>query len=280
MRAAVEVAERHGVLCGEPVVLRNGSNVLVHLTPTPIVARVAAVTARVRPDVAVTLAKDLALAEWLAGEGAPVAPPSGELPAGPHHHSGRCLTFWTFVAHDREHVFRPAEVGPLLADLHALLRGYPGELPTVPPLDVPDVLAMLRSAGAWSLSERDRVALTTDADRVTDELLTAAPESVPLHGDAHPGNLLSTPTGPVWTDFEDAWRGPIGWDLACLAGTGRLDGWAAVASYPGAPDRAALAPFVAARRLQYLAWSLAFLERFPTPQRHADVAARLAAWRG
>src|SRR2546423_1704971 len=31
-----------------------------------------------------------------------------------------------------------------------------------------------------------------------------------LHGDAHPGNLLSTPDGLVWNDFEDAWRGPLG----------------------------------------------------------------------
>jgi Ser/Thr protein kinase RdoA (MazF antagonist) len=279
VRAAVAVAARHGVRCADPVVLRDGSNVLVHLRPTPVVARVAALTALVRPAVAATLAKDLGIAGWLAARGVPVAPPSAELPAGPHHHDGRCLTFWTFVEHDPRHVFRPGEVGPLLAELHAELRGYPGELPALPPLDVPDVLAALRSVGSRSLPEHDRAALAADAVRVTGELLAATDESVPLHGDAHPGNLLSTPAGPVWTDFEDSWRGPIGWDLACLAGTGRLDGWAAVASYPGAPERAALAPFVAARQVQSLAWSLVFAERFPTPERQASVAAQLAAWR-
>jgi hypothetical protein len=279
VRAAVEVAAEHGVVCTDPVVLKDGANVLVHLAPAPVVARVGGLTALVRTEVAATLAKDVALAGWLAGRGAPVVSPSRLLLVGPHQHLGRTLTFWTYVAHEPDHVYRPAEVGPLLADLHGVLRDYPGELPGVPPMDVPEVVAFLRSVGDPVASDDDLVMLARDAVRISDELLAAGSKSVPLHGDAHPGNLLYTPTGPVWTDFEDAWRGPIGWDLACLAGTGRLDGWAAVASYPDAPDRAALAPSLAARQLQGLAWSLVFLWRFRTPDRLADVRARLAAWR-
>lgn len=244
---------------------------LVHLAPAPVVARVGGLTASVRPDVAATLAKDLALAGWLAARGAPVVSPSDELPTGPHERGGHWLTFWTYVAHERDHVFRPAEVGPLLADLHTVLRDYPGDLPAGPPLDVPDVLAFLRSVGDTTVSDANAERLADAAIRVTAGL--AGQRAVPLHGDAHPGNLLATATGPVWTDFEDAWRGPIGWDLACLAGTRRLDGWAAVASYPAAPGRAALGPAVAARGVQRLAWSLVFRHHFPTPERAADVAA-------
>lgn len=278
MRAAVTVARRHGLRHVEPVVLRDHANLLVHLAPAPVVARVGALTAEVRPHVAATLAKDVALAGWLAARGAPVVAPSAEVPPGPHHHAGRCLTFWTYVPHEPEHTYRPTEVGPLLADLHAESRDYPGELPDVPPIDLSGVLAFLRAAGSRVVSDREAAALLADAERVTAELRAACPDSVPLHGDGHPGNLLWTPDGPLWTDFEDAWRGPVGWDLACLAGTGRLDGWAAVAGYPGAPDRAALAPAVAARRLQHLGWSLAVAERFP--DRRSDADARLAAWRG
>ena len=36
------------------------------------------------------------------------------------------------------------------------------------------------------------------------------------HGDAHPGNLLLTRSGLVWTDFEDACLGPREHDIACL----------------------------------------------------------------
>lgn len=277
VRAAVAVAERHGLRRTEPVVLRDASNLLVHLAPAPVVARVGALTAEVRPHVAATLAKDVGLAGWLAARGAPVVAPSAELPPGRHRHAGHTLTFWTYVAHDRDHGYLPAEVGPLLAALHAELRDYPGPLPDVPPLDTADVLAFLRAVGSRSLSDRDAAALLAAADRVVADLRASTPEAVPLHGDAHPGNLLWTADGPLWTDFEDAWRGPIGWDLACLAGTGRLDGWAAVAGYPDAPHRAALTPAVAARELQHLGWSLVFAERFP--DRRAEAAARLAAWR-
>lgn len=278
VRAAVGVAAAHGVVGVEPVVLRDGSNVLVHLAPAPVVARVAGLTALVRPNVAATLAKDLALAAHLVDRGAPVVAPSRELPPGPHRWRDRSLTFWTYLPHDPGHVFRPAEIGPLLADLHAELRDYPGALPGVPPLDVSEVLAFLDGdSGEGLLTSADAAALAEDAATLSERLTSGF--RVPLHGDAHPGNLMYTAHGPVWTDFEDAWRGPIGWDLACLAQTGRLDGWAAVAGYPDAPDPAHLADCVAARRVQGIVWSLVFLRRFPGPGRRADALAGLAAWR-
>jgi hypothetical protein len=275
VRAAVKVAAGHGVSCADPIVLRNGSNVLVHLAPTPVVARVASLTALIRPHVSATLAKDLAMAGYLAGRGAPVVAPSGELPVGPHQCDGHSLTFWTYVEHERDHVFQPAEVGPLLADLHAELRDFPGELPAAPPLDVPEILAFLDAEPL--LSDDDAAALIEDATRLTGTLATMT--AVPLHGDAHPGNLMYTARGPVWTDFEDAWRGPIEWDLACLSETGRLDGRAAVTGYPGAPSEQALAPCVAARRVQSIVWSLVFLRCFPDPAREADFLRRLARYR-
>ncbi|HEX3589893.1 MAG TPA: phosphotransferase [Pseudonocardiaceae bacterium] len=249
------------------MVLKNGANVLVHLAPAPVVARVAGLTGEVRPSVGRTLAKDVALAGWLADQGVPVVAPSAWLPPGPHEFAGRTLTFWTYVAHDPGHVFAPAEMGPLLADLHGVLRGYPGELPEVPPLDVADVLRFLASPPPFA------AALADDAMKITSSV--AGPVQA-LHGDAHPGNVLYTAAGPVWNDFEDAWRGPLGWDLACLARTGRLDGWAAVAGYPSAVG---LSWGVAARRVQSIAWSLVFQERFPSAERAADLARQVAEWR-
>lgn len=266
MSAAVSVAARHGVHAADPVVLRNGANVLVHLAPAPVVARVAGLTGEVRSSVGRTLAKDVALAGWLADQGAPVVAPSALVPPGPHEFGGRTLTFWTYVAHDPGHVFSPASMGPLLADLHGVLRGYPGELPVVPPLDVADVLRFLASPPPFAVD------LVSDATKITSSI--AGPVQA-LHGDAHPGNVLYTAAGPVWNDFEDAWRGPLGWDLACLARTGRLDGAAAVAGYPAAVD---LPWGMAARRVQSIAWSLVFQERFPSVERAADLDRRIAEW--
>ena len=47
--AAVKVAAGLGVPGREPVVLADGANVVVHLSPAPVVAKVAASTTEVRP---------------------------------------------------------------------------------------------------------------------------------------------------------------------------------------------------------------------------------------
>src|SRR3954451_18502571 len=49
MRAALAVAEALGLRVGAPAVLHDGSNLLVHLRPAPVVARVPTVTGMVRP---------------------------------------------------------------------------------------------------------------------------------------------------------------------------------------------------------------------------------------
>src|SRR3712207_2885002 len=96
LRAAVEVAEEAGLRFDQPVVLHEGSSLLVHLRPAPVVARVALLTAAVRAGEA-WYAREVAVARHLADAGAPVVAPSDELPAGPHAHGGCTLTFWEYA---------------------------------------------------------------------------------------------------------------------------------------------------------------------------------------
>lgn len=273
VRAACALAARFGVRSDAPVLLSNGSNVVVHLAPAPVVARVATLTAAVRPYVATNLATDLAMAGYLTEQGLPVVPPSRELPPGPHRANDRTITFWTYVPHTPQHSWEPHDIGPRLADLHAAMRDFPGELPTFPPIEAREIVAFLRTVdGLGSLGEDDVARLVADSDTIGREL--AAAEVLPVHGDAHPGNLLYTPNGPVWTDFEDAWRGPIGWDLACLELTSKLDGRAAVAGYPGPRSDPTS---VAGRRLAELVWGMVFRWRFPS-DRWRDLDRDIRAW--
>jgi thiamine kinase-like enzyme len=83
----------------------------------------------------------------------------------------------------------------------------------------------------------------------------------PLHGDPHPRNLLTTAGGDVlWNDFEDAFRGPLEWDLGILLRTAALDGAAALGAYVdragGRPDPDLLAACVRLRDWQALCWTL------------------------
>ena len=54
----------------------------------------------------------------------------------------------------------------------------------------------------------------------------------PLHGDVHGNNLVVGRDGPVWIDFENACRGPVGRDLGMFPW---FDDGAAVEAY-GAVD--------------------------------------------
>lgn len=244
--AAVAVAGTHGLAVADPVVLHDGVNAVVHLRPAPVVARIATLTPLLRPAVGRPFAREVGLAGALAAAGAPVVPPSDLLPAGPHEHDGLTLSFWRHVEvlPDRP---TPAVAGAALGELQAaladVLPGWDG-----PPLDTPlDDLAVFADRGPGLGAAPDLVARVGElVERLRPGL--TGPVGF-LHGDAHPGNLLATPAGWRWTDLEDSCRGPLGWDLACLRTTSRLDGRAALDALPVPVDDDTLSPFVHLRRL-------------------------------
>ncbi|MCP2247155.1 Thiamine kinase [Lentzea aerocolonigenes] len=226
----MSLAASHGVACTDPVVLKDGSNVIVHLRPAPVVARIAARTALVRPEVASHFARDLSVSAFLAARGVPVVTPSAELPAGPHTHDGFVMSFSTYVPHDPSVELSRPDVLKLLPELHAELRLYEGDLPVRGPLDdVENTLEYLGGLGVPDLEpfreRHEELVASWDAHHR---------DVQPLHGDSHYGNVLMTASGPVWLDFEDTWRGPIAWDLACLAGArGKEAAQRAVETYGG-----------------------------------------------
>jgi hypothetical protein len=81
----VSIARRFGTDVTEPIVLHASNNVVVHLSPSPIVAKVTTASER--------LAHELAVAEHLAAEGAPTAEPSSDLPLKVHRYGGLAATF-------------------------------------------------------------------------------------------------------------------------------------------------------------------------------------------
>jgi hypothetical protein len=271
--AAVAVARGFGLRDPDPVVLANGSNVLVHLRPFPVVARVATLTAELRPGVAAWLARDIEVAAFAAEHGVPVVPPSVDPPPGPHVREGLVLTFFQYVPHDPGRRPAPEEVGRALAALHGALRDYCGELPASGPVDdlwrILDTLERERILAAGELS-----ALRADLAGLAAEVLALPGRA--LHGDAHPGNVLMTPDGLVWNDFEDTWRGPAAWDLACLATTDHLDGMAALAAYPELPPAPEIDVCVQLRTLFGVAWRFVLDRRIPG--RAPDAREHLDRW--
>jgi streptomycin 6-kinase len=259
LRAAVAVAEEHGLRFSRPVVLRDLSNLLVHLAPAPVVARVSTATSVMRPGDA-WLAREVAVASHLAALGAPVVPPSGELAPGPHHHDGLVLTFWDLADEVRLPV-DAAAAGRALRMCHDALADFPGDLPEHSAFaEAHGVLERLTVSG--SIGAADAAMLRRTAERVADRIAAFALPLQAVHGDAHLGNVLSTRSGPVWIDWEDTFRGPVAWDLACLHASARIFGRdapsvaAAQAGYGRGADPQVLDVLVEARAFQVALWTL------------------------
>lgn len=247
VRAAQTVTARLGLPGHEPEVLHERSNVLVRLGP--LVARVPATTRLLRPEPAPWLARDVALSQYLTDRGVLVVSPATDPPAGPHFADGLPVTLWHHTPHDPAVRYAPDVVARSLAEVHAALRGYPGELPRRGPLSELEELL-----GRFDLDPR----LRAEAARIEAALPDDAVQ--PLHGDAHPGNLIATAAGPCWLDFEDTWLGPLAWDLGILA---RQGGPEYLAAYPGAVSDEALRAYTRLRELFAVAWRFVIARRFP-----------------
>ncbi len=280
LHAAEQLAEAHGVKVSNPEVVADGSNLLVHLKPAPLLARVATTTALLRRPVSAWLGRDVSVAQYLHAQGAPVVPPSDLLPPGPHQYDGYTMSFWQWVEHDRDAIATTAEAGPMLRDLHQTLRGYvaPGPHGELPLLEIfNEITRWLKFLETRrSLSGGELIQLRETHWRLAETLRYGGRVTQPIHGDAHRKNLLKTPQGWMWTDFEDACSGPIAWDTACLVRTAPEGIEAALAAFPGAPGWDELLPYLRARELEAVIYWQVQAERFP--EQVADARARLHEW--
>jgi len=222
--AALAVARAHGLPTGEPRIVRDLTNLLVHLEPAPVVARVQLTLGALRGRG--WAEAEMRAAQFLARAGAPVVPPASDVDPGPHVHDGLIVTFWRFVDHDPARA-DPALAGRSLRELHAAFAAYEGELPTCDRLD--EVRRVLDELPPTS----DLAELRAFADRL------APLEGRPIHGDAHLRNILWTPDGPLWSDLENVCRGPREYDLACIRFRPLPETEDAIAAY-GRHDEAAV----------------------------------------
>ncbi len=260
VQAAQAVAREHGVACDEAVPLAAGSNVLVHLKPAPVVARVMTATAVLHDDVEQWLAREVAVGAFLAGRTDLVVPPSDILPPGPHEHDGLWMTMWEFVAHDAHAPPpEPRELGGSLRELHAALAEFPGDL--APLREIRDwlerLLAELRPSP--SLTREDIDCLSVKLDALTPAVFESSLPAQALHGDASMSNVLRTASGLVWNDLEDVCVGPVAWDVCGLVASARARGQSptyleellAVYGDPGVED---LEAFLDAHALYEFVW--------------------------
>lgn len=191
----------------DAVVIHNSNKLALRLQPCEVFARVALAGQEVAE-------LEVEFAERLAGTASPVAALEPRVEPRVYERDGFAVTFWTYyevVAPDRDF---PGAYADVLLRLHTGMRSV--EIATPPFLD--------RAAEAERLvTHRDETPALAEADRhLLLSTLRSARERIHsrgaseqlLHGEPHPGNLLSTHDGLLFIDFETCCRGPIEFDVA------------------------------------------------------------------
>jgi hypothetical protein len=232
--AATASGTELGLRVDEPHVLYDVFSVIVHLAPTPVVVRVPTVLppSYVKDPDAQTAQQraELAVAGWLADRGHPVVPPSPLVPREPVRRDGFSMTFWQFVEHvpDAEPDMRRRVAQT--ARLHAALRDYDGtELGFWAPFGtyIPEGLAELRRlpdlvcAADLARAQREWAVLgPVLTSRAAFESAFPGADIQPIHGDAPYHNMIATPDGELWSDFELVTMGSVESDLAMVGPEG------------------------------------------------------------
>jgi hypothetical protein len=263
LSAARAVAADHDVPCGQAVVINSASNVLVHLRPSPVVARVMTGTVVMHDDPERWLAREVSVLSFLAPSGVAVAP-SPLIGPGPYQRGGLWMTFWESVEHRRQIDFDDGaeRLGRALRDLHDELSAFSGELPSFVDVqhDIERLLRLLRPTAGLSAQRIESLEARLLA--LGETVFGAPSPAQALHGDASLSNLLCSTSGRlVWNDFEDTLRGPVHWDVAgyviSLEARGADSAFVARAldAY-GRIDTRELAPFTAAHDVYGEIWQL------------------------
>jgi phosphotransferase family enzyme len=205
--AAMSIASSLDLPVDDAVVLHDSNKLTLRLLPCDVVARVAPVAHQV-------LQFEVELAQRLTESGCPVAALDPRVEPRVYERAGFVVTLWTFYEPVTSREVPPAGYADALERLHAGMRG----------LDVPTPHFTDQAEQAQRLvASRDHTPALADADR---ELLGNALRTLRraigergcaeqlLHGEPHPGNVLTTENGLLFVDLETCCRGPVEFDLA------------------------------------------------------------------
>ncbi|MGW0192708.1 phosphotransferase enzyme family protein [Nonomuraea sp. NPDC003201] len=207
MAAAMSTASSLGLTADDAIVLHDSNKLTLRLLPCDVLARVAPVAHQVAQF-------EVELAQRLADSGCPVAALEPRVEPRVYERDGFAVTLWTYYEPVTPREVSAADYANALQRLHTGMRE----------LDVPTPHFTDRVEQAQQLlANRDQTPALADADR---ELLGDTLRSLRrvigerggaeqlLHGELHPGNVLTTKNGLLFIDFETCCRGPVEFDLA------------------------------------------------------------------
>ena len=207
--AATSVAAALGLPADDAIVLHNSNKVALRLMPCDVFARVAPVGQEVAQF-------EVELAQRLSEGGSPMCPLEPRVDPRVYTRDGFAVTLWIYYEPVTPHV-SPAGYARALQRLHAGLRkaDVPGPRFTDRIAEAQEIVAS--PALSPELADADRVFLSSRLGSLRRAIGDRGAAEQLLHGEPHPGNVLSTNNGPLFIDLETCCRGPVEFDLAHVA---------------------------------------------------------------
>jgi len=207
LAAAISTASELGLAVDDAIVLHDSNKLTVRLLPCDVAARVAPIAHQVAQF-------EIGLAQRLAESGSPVAVPDRRAAARVYERDGFVVTLWTYYEPAMSGTVSPAGYADALERLHAGMRKLGLRTPHFTDR-VDEAQHLVESTDLTpDLADADRELLITTLRSRRQAIAGRGAAEQLLHGEPHPGNVLSTKRGPLFIDFETCCRGPVEFDLA------------------------------------------------------------------
>ena len=209
--ACAAAAEACGLRVDDAVVLNDSNRLAVHLRPCDVLARVAPRARQRGAEFEVEVSRRL------AKTGAPLATLDPRVEPRVYEQDDFAVTLWTYYESGPPHHIAPKEYARALERLHAGMRqaDLTGEW-------LPHFMDRVAEAQRLvddptnnpEIAGADRELLGTTLRAMRDAIIDRGVSEQLLHGEPHPGNVLSTRDGLLFVDLETCCRGPIEFDIA------------------------------------------------------------------
>ena len=196
-----------GLAVDDAVVLHDSNKLTVRLLPCEVVARVAPIAHQVARF-------EIGLAQRLAETGSPVAALEPRAEPRVYERDGFAVTLWTYYQPAMPGEVSPADYANALERLHAGMRKLDFRTPHFTDR-VEEAQNLVETTHLTpDLADADRKLLITTLRSRRQAIADHGAAEQILHGEPHPGNVLSTKSGLLFIDFETCCRGPVEFDLA------------------------------------------------------------------
>lgn len=196
-----------GLRVDDAVVVNDSDRVVLRLLPCDVLVRVAP------PRLLADSEIEVEAARLLADAGAPVAELEPRAEPRVYVRGGFAVSLWSYYEPVGPEI-APADYADVLMRHHAALRRIDLDAPHFTDR-VAEALREVRDPErSPELPDADRAFLGDTLSGLGAAIGAGSPGEQLLHGEPHPGNLLSTRRGPLFVDLATCCRGPVEFDLA------------------------------------------------------------------